>query len=95
MKTLRSCFKIRNTHFYIIRWRCRLAQFIFLFLCSITFPTCSTTCYTCSFPFPFFLILLTLLIVLLTFIFLISLSTLIKILIKVNIQNINQCIHKA
>merc|ERR1719317_981500 len=86
MKTLRSCLKIRNTHFYIIRWGCRFTHFIFLFLCSITFSTC---CTTCSFPFSFFLILLTFLIVFPTFFFLISLSTFIKIFIKVNIQNIN------
>merc|ERR1719317_185042 len=46
MKTLRSCLKIRNTHFYIIRWGCRFTHFIFLFLCSITFSTCCTTCTT-------------------------------------------------
>merc|ERR1719317_818022 len=48
MKTLRSCLKIRNTHFYIVRWGCRLTHFIFLFLCSITFSTCCTTCTTCT-----------------------------------------------
>merc|ERR1719317_1879931 len=92
MKTLRSCLKIRNTHFYIIRWGGRLTHFIFLFLCSITFSTCCTTwtaSTTCSFPFSFFLIRLTFLIVFSTFLFLISLSTFIKIFIKVNIQNIN------